>query len=520
MKILERLTPTQLFSLIAILFGCALFAINHDVPFVYDDSAQIMLNPNIKSGLDWQLLISDPHRPHRLVQNVTLAIDWLVSGPKPWAFHLSNDLVHVICSCLLFSLLPILGLRNKSVHWFASLLFLIHPLQIEATTYIMGRVDLHRMLATLILLHLYLRAQRPRLLIYVLLVVSLVIKENITLTCVLFLVVDLVIKQLSWHEVKWREHLFYLSHVVWLVFWSSFLNFKSTAATIGFDLFPFWDYVVSNFHYAWFYVVLFLNPLEQSLYHDWVATPSSQSIALGLCFLLGLLVGFFYWLRRQPVVSFMIFFYALSYLPNNSFLQFINPFAECRLYQSNAAMAFLMASALFSHAKYLRIKYVVAASLIVYFLAAHYVILGLWNRGALVLWSYAEEKYPAAKIPNMVMASHYLEIGQCTKAIKHFELACTNFPHPVFRGRCDSMMALAYFYKGNRLKAQEIFNKLLTYPMGDRSTFYYTDGLTLGNRLGKPEGYEKLFAEAEKKIPFIKEMYTLTGPPSGSPCVD
>lgn len=516
----ERISPIYLFAMVAFVFGAILFAFNHDVQFLYDDGLQIVANPNIQSGFDWKLLISDQHRPHRLFQNITLAFDWLISGPKPWAFHLSNDLIHVLCSILFFSLLPKLGLRDRNIQWFAAIIFLIHPLQLEATTYIMGRVDLHRMLTTLVLLHLYLKDNRPKILIYLILVFSLVVKENIALTCVLFVILDLVIQKKTWRQIKWGEHLFYLTHVAWIMFWASFLNFKATSETIGFDLFPFWDYVVSNFHYAWFYLVLILNPLEQALYHDWVARPEISNVLLGIGFLSVLLVGFFYWLRRNPVLSFMIFFFALSYLPNNSFLQFINPFQECRLYQSNAAMAFLLASALFYSLQYLRIKYVVAGVLIVYFLAAHFMIMRMWQQGAPVLWAYSKDKYPASKIPSIVMASHYLEHGQCKKAIEQFETACTNFPHRVFRGRCDGLLGLAYFYSGEREKAAAQFEKLVKYPKSDRTNFYYLDALTLGNRLGKPPGYELIFSEAKKVIPHLTDKEANRAPPKGRPCID
>ncbi len=70
----------------------------------------------------------------------TFMLNYLVGGVKPVIYHLTNNLIHIGNAILIFFLLDKF-IKKRLVAILASLLFLIHPLQTEAVTYVAGRGD-------------------------------------------------------------------------------------------------------------------------------------------------------------------------------------------------------------------------------------------------------------------------------------------------------------------------------------------------------------------------------------------
>lgn len=80
--------------------------------------------------------ISNYYRP---LTSLTFAMDHAIWGLQPFGFHLTNTTLHILAAVLVFLLLRQLGLKQGSF-WIAAL-FLLHPLQTEAVTYINSRGD-------------------------------------------------------------------------------------------------------------------------------------------------------------------------------------------------------------------------------------------------------------------------------------------------------------------------------------------------------------------------------------------
>ena len=82
-------------------------------------------------------IMSNYWRPLLLI---SFFIDYKVGGLEPFVYHLQNMSWHILSSVLFFVLLRRLSL-SISVSLLSSLLFLVHPVQTEAITYISGRSD-------------------------------------------------------------------------------------------------------------------------------------------------------------------------------------------------------------------------------------------------------------------------------------------------------------------------------------------------------------------------------------------
>lgn len=77
---------------------------------------------------------------YRPFTTLSFAIDHAIWGINPTPFHLTNTLFHIAAGLILFYLLYLLGFSKKISFWI-SLIFLVHPIQTEAVTYINSRGD-------------------------------------------------------------------------------------------------------------------------------------------------------------------------------------------------------------------------------------------------------------------------------------------------------------------------------------------------------------------------------------------
>jgi tetratricopeptide (TPR) repeat protein len=78
---------------------------------------------------------------YRPVQTVSFMIDALIGKDKPWIYHLSNLIYHLLTVLALFTLLRKLGLKN-SIAFLMSLIFAIHPVLSSNVSWIAARGDI------------------------------------------------------------------------------------------------------------------------------------------------------------------------------------------------------------------------------------------------------------------------------------------------------------------------------------------------------------------------------------------
>lgn len=148
---------TWMVALIFTVVGFALYANILRAPFIWDDQLLIVNNPLIQ---DWkyfpqyftQYLFSgsgvsgDYWRP---LQTINFSLIHGFFGLNPLFYHLANILWHITAAILAYVVL-IKIFKHKQAAFFTSLVFLVHPLQTEAVTYISGIAD--SMMAILFLL--------------------------------------------------------------------------------------------------------------------------------------------------------------------------------------------------------------------------------------------------------------------------------------------------------------------------------------------------------------------------------
>ncbi|MHC4983135.1 MAG: tetratricopeptide repeat protein [Planctomycetota bacterium] len=152
-----RRWPVFLAACVLVLAGLAAYHNSFGGPFIFHDYGSIVENASIYSFRPiWRPL--SPKPPYegaavsgRPVLNLSLAINYAISGLKVWSYHVLNLAIHVLAGLVLFGivrrtlLLPRLRQRfGKAATPLAlaiGLIWVIHPLQSESVAYVIQRAE-------------------------------------------------------------------------------------------------------------------------------------------------------------------------------------------------------------------------------------------------------------------------------------------------------------------------------------------------------------------------------------------
>ena len=174
---LSRTLPAVLLILLA---GCIVYSNSFQVPFVLDDKQSIVANADIRN------LNNLPLGSTRFVGYLTFALNYHFGGLDVTGYHVVNLLIHLACALLVYALLRLTfqtpyfsasfdvhqgarpgdaasqsqPLRASSfIPLMAALLFVVHPVQTQAVTYIVQRLTSLAALFYLLSLVLYVLAR-------------------------------------------------------------------------------------------------------------------------------------------------------------------------------------------------------------------------------------------------------------------------------------------------------------------------------------------------------------------------
>ena len=145
------------------LAALAAYRNSFSVPFFFDDRAQINDNPTIRHLWALRTVLVPPMNAGvggRPLLNFSFAVNYALGGMHVWGYHALNLLIHGCGGVALFGIVrrtldrmrgpgfqPVLGNEHGlSAHatilaFFVALLWLLHPLQTEAVTYVAERAE-------------------------------------------------------------------------------------------------------------------------------------------------------------------------------------------------------------------------------------------------------------------------------------------------------------------------------------------------------------------------------------------
>lgn len=338
-----------------LLLGAILYGHTLNAPWYLDDEHAIVENTAIQQldqALDGLLAMRGP-------ANLTFALNYHFGGTEVTGYHLVNIVIHLMTAFLVFLILKRVLPERPLLVLGGALIFLTHPLQTQAVTYIVQRMTSLAALFFLLALYLYIRARETQStdgkeqthswLFYggALLCGALAVftKQNAAVLPFALLLFDRYFLQRQ-KEQAWPQLLLYVAPFflvpAWLGVQSVLLPILSPTGlgNIGGlpDLIHLRDnsplnYLRTEFVVIWIYLRLLLFPYGQALDYDLpiVTDPWHWPGMVGLLGIILLLTAAAQLRQRQPLVSAGIIWFFLT-LAIESTLIPLDPIFEHRLY--------------------------------------------------------------------------------------------------------------------------------------------------------------------------------------------
>ncbi|MEX2500281.1 MAG: tetratricopeptide repeat protein [Wenzhouxiangellaceae bacterium] len=327
-----------------------------DARFFLDDFRIILENPLLQDVSD---IASIWHFSEaRFIASLTFAANYTLHGESVFGFHLVNFLIHAIAGIGLFWLIrgllqtPALAAGDPAmlrwVAWIAVAIFLLHPLQTQAITYIVQRYTSLMAMFYLASMAAFVWARlRGSIPLYGLALACLALaalskQTAATLPLALLLIELVFFRRLS--PRAWGATLAAAAGLAIAGAWLLTLPaFDIAGLTRETDQISRLDYLATQMEVLWRYIGLFLLIGEQRLEYD-IATAQGFSAAatvfMGLGHAAVMAVAAAFW-RKLPLVTFGVFFYYLAHLIESGFLPIIDVAFEHRTYLPNAGLALI-----------------------------------------------------------------------------------------------------------------------------------------------------------------------------------
>jgi len=160
---------------------------------------------------------------YRPLLNISFLFDYQLGGAFPFIYHLTNMVLHITASCLLFIFLIKLNYR-KIISFIFSIIFLVHPVLTQAVAWIPGRND--SMLAVFVLLTFiffikYLKEEKGNNLLFSLIffAASLFTKESGLLIVPILILYFYFIYEKREKNYLSTKHTFFIWSICIVIFW-------------------------------------------------------------------------------------------------------------------------------------------------------------------------------------------------------------------------------------------------------------------------------------------------------------
>lgn len=159
----DNVTGPILAAAVIVAATAAIYFNSGSGPFVFDDQASILHNESIRHLTDLGAVFSPPGEGFtvdgRPILNLSLALNYAISGTGTGSYHLLNVVVHILAALTLFGVVRRTVARNERAGGTATeetktgatkatafglavaLLWSIHPLQTESVTYVIQRAE-------------------------------------------------------------------------------------------------------------------------------------------------------------------------------------------------------------------------------------------------------------------------------------------------------------------------------------------------------------------------------------------
>ncbi|MCK4839691.1 MAG: hypothetical protein KAS94_12890, partial [Desulfobulbaceae bacterium] len=301
--------------LLVIFLGILGYSNTLTVPFVFDDIPNIVENP-IVTNLDYYVtpskakddkgLMEYPLLINRYIGSLTFALNYKVHGLDVTGYHIVNLLIHLINSVLIYCFIHLIFIALASVTGgdnplflkhvstialFSSLLFVTHPIQTQAVTYIVQRFASLATMFYLLTMTMYAKARltinavnsnsqgktiRIRALVYYLISLLAAVLAMKTKEIAFTLPVMIVLYEFLFFKEETKNRILYLVPFILtmliipatLIYIVGLDGGTGTATRLATDM-PRLDYLFTEFRVIITYIRLIFFPVSQNLDYDY-----------------------------------------------------------------------------------------------------------------------------------------------------------------------------------------------------------------------------------------------------------
>ncbi|TFH50443.1 MAG: tetratricopeptide repeat protein [Lysobacterales bacterium] len=448
--------------LLAVIFlyvlGFAIYLNTFSVPFVFDDYPNIRDNPSIRLTSidigDIHAAAFESHTSRRPVANISFALNYLAGGYDVKGYHLVNILIHIVNGVLVYFLAFIIlcrirmpgiqpsmpDLHARLAALVAAAIFIAHPVQIQAVTYIVQRMTSMATMFYLLSLLFYLlgrlREDRTWRIVYWLAALAswlfaLGSKEIAATLPVIIVIIEFLFfrdSDKTWPGIHPGLLILALAATVgvFFLYLGSEPAFTVAEQYAGRDITP-GERMLTELRVLVFYLSLlaFPNPGRLSLEHaftvshsltDPITTLAAAGILIALLFV-GLRLA-----RRHPTVSFCIMWFLITLSVESSFIGLELAF-EHRLYLPMFSFALAIAYLLSLAPARQRTMATALAGVLVVILAATSITRNVTWQNPAALWADAASKNPGSFRAQNNLARALVDQGRPDQAALHFNEA-------------------------------------------------------------------------------------------------
>lgn len=332
------------------------------VPFLFDDEPSITRNATLRHLATALVPPADATVGGRPLLNLSLALNYAVSGTSVWSYHAANLAIHVLAGLTLFGIVRRTLVRRWGAHalpaaFCSALLWTLHPLLTESVTYVVQRAECLMGLLYLLTVYCVMRgaeADGPGRRIWYPLGIAacalgMATKEVMASAPLVVLLYDRTFLSGGFREALRRRARLYLGlAATWLVLAASVYSTGGRAATVGFGSgVSAGQYALTQLPAVVHYLRLCFWP--HPLIFDYgavLALPSSWTVLSALV-VAGLAAATLWCLVRRPAIGFLGASFFVILAPSSSFIPVVTEtVAEHRMYLALAPVVVLAVVAL------------------------------------------------------------------------------------------------------------------------------------------------------------------------------
>ncbi len=409
-------------------------------PFLFDDQALPFFSPRFAE----QTLL-EAVRGVRPFLMFSFWVNNRMAGVEPFQYHLWNLILHLANALLVFlivrRLLAHTGAEGRRREWiaaFAGGVFLLHPVQTEAVSYVASRSETLSAFFFYAALAVFLYRRTPEIswaraaAVIAAYGAAVSTKEHTVTLVALLLLVDYYWNpgfSLSGIRRNWRLYGPLILAAAGGILVTMRLVRGSLSAGFGLKDLPWYDYFYTQCRALWLYFRLFLWPAGQNGDYDYPISRSllDRGAVFGLLGLAALVAASWVLRKRLPLASFGVLSALVMFSPTSSIMPILDAAVERRLYLPMLGLVLVLAGALDRW----RPRAAVAGGAAVVVLAVLAALTFQRNHvwaDDLVFWQDVVAKSPHNGRGHFQLGVSYYGRGRCQEAATHYEIAARLLP--------------------------------------------------------------------------------------------